>query len=298
MRIIDLTGEKFGKLTVINRAPDKVLPSGYKQVMWNCNCECGNTSVVSSKALKNAKYPTRSCGCNMNQIKNNLVGQRFGRLTVTEKVKGKILKSGYEQQTYKCVCDCGNEVTLPYSSLTTGNTTSCGCYFKEELIKRNTTHGKSKTKLYDVWREMRRRCSKEKDLSYQYYGARGISVCDEWDSNYENFYNWAIKSGYSEGLEIDRIDVDGDYSPSNCRWVTRKEQMNNISRNRYVTIRKNTKTLSQWGELFNINPQTLWSRLCNGWDSITALTAPIGYKFKKKGKYQDGEELFSNIIRC
>lgn len=298
MAFIDLTGQVFGKLTVMSRAPDRILPSGYKTVMWNCHCLCGNDTIVSGKNLKHNKYPTRSCGCAMHEIRNDLTGKRFGRLLVVERTEGKLLKSGYKQQMYKCLCDCENTIVVTYISLVTGNTTSCGCYAKELLRKKNTTHGMSGTKLYDVWKEMRRRCSKENDGSYFYYGARGIKVCDEWESDFQSFYNWAIKNGYREGLEIDRINNNDNYEPSNCRWVTRRKQMNNCSINIVIPIKGYCKTIAEWASLFDIHPETLRNRFGRGWDEITALTAPKNYKYYKKGKYIDGEKLFSDIIRC
>ena len=298
MKLKDLTGMRFGKLTVKSRAPDKILPSGYKTVMWNCDCDCGGSSVVSSKNLERKKYPTRSCGCGMYQIKNNLVGQRFGRLLVVEKVKGKTMKNGYEEQTYKCKCDCGKDVVLPYASLTTGNTKSCGCLFLENLIKRNTTHGMSDTKLYLVWKEMIARCTRETDKSYKYYGALGVSVCKEWSENFENFYNWAIEFGYKEGLEIDRIDYNGNYEPSNCRWVTRKVQMNNMRRNVIIDIDGISHTMAEWSDIFKISQDLFRNRLKAGWDVKSALTAPNNYRYKWKGVFKDGEELFSRVVRC
>lgn len=298
MKLRDLTGQVFGKLTVKSRAPDKVLPGGYKVVRWNCDCECGKTTIVSSKSLLYAKYPTRSCGCGMYQIKNNLVGKRFGRLLVVEKVKGKILKSGYEQQTYKCICDCGNETILPYSSLTTGNTSSCGCLFNELTSKRMTTHGMSKTKLYDVWLKMRHRCFNEKDQDYEYYGERGIKVCDEWNEKFESFYEWSNSNGYKEGLTIDRINVNGDYEPSNCRWVNREVQMNNTRANKILTIQGISHTMAEWSKMFGKDQETLRDRLLAGWDEITALTAPTNYRYRWKGKYEYGEKLFSDTVRC
>lgn len=295
-KLIDLTGRRYGKIVVVGRAEDRVLPSGYKTVMWHCVCDCGNTSIVSGKNLNHKINPTRSCGCGMYQIRNNLVGRKFGRLSVIEKVKGKTLKSGYEQQTYKCVCDCGNETVVPYSALMTGNTTSCGCYAKELLGKRHRTHGKSHTKLYDVWKEMRYRCSKPSDKSYQYYGQKGIKVCAEWDNDYQEFYDWAISSGYKKGLEIDRIDPNGDYCPENCRWITRREQMNNTTANRFITINGITHTLSEWSQLFSVNYDTVWDRLKLGWDEVSALTAPLKYQYNKEGKFKDGEKLFRAVV--
>lgn len=293
-KLIDLTGEVFGKLTVISRAQDKILPSGYKQVMWNCSCECGNTSVVSGKNLKGGSV--RSCGCGMRQVKNNLVGKRFERLKVIEKVKGKILKSGFEQQTYKCICDCGNETIVSYSALMTGNTKSCGCLFKEDLIDRNTTHGMSSTKLYDVWKGMFQRCYNKYNKSYRYYGGKGIRICDEWKNDFQVFYEWAQLSGYKEGLEIDRIDGKGNYEPGNCKWSTRTEQMNNVSDNKIWEVNGVSHTQAEWSKLFDIDQDLVSGRLNAGWDLISALTAPKNYRYSKHGEYKDGKELFSRII--
>ena len=151
----------------------------------------------------------------------DITGQRFGRLIAIKstRVQGK--------QTYwECMCDCGSVVEISLGNLRSGNTTSCGCALKDSLIKRNLTHNLSKTKLYYVHNTMRQRCGNPNNTSYPRYGGRGITVCEEW-MNFESFYNWAIESGYKEGLSIDRIDNDGNYEPSNCRWETPVNQARN-----------------------------------------------------------------------
>lgn len=135
-----------------------------------------------------------------------------------------------------------------------GRVKSCGC-----LINHNLKHGMYKTKLYNVWYGIKRRCLHKNDPHYENYGARGISVCDEWKDDFLAFYNWAIENGYDENkkLSIDRINVNGNYEPNNCRWVTMKTQQNNRRNNHRITYKGETKTLQQWAEHFNFNSRTL-----------------------------------------
>lgn len=153
----------------------------------------------------------------------NLSGRRFGRLAAKE-VAG---KSG-KKTLWLCLCDCGRFTVVRADQLKSGNTRSCGCLSKDTARATFTTHGKSQhTKLYKVWTSMKQRCTNPNSQNYHRYGGRGIAVCQEWAASFECFYDWAISSGYQDGLEIDRIDNNGGYDPENCHWVTHKVNANN-----------------------------------------------------------------------
>jgi len=135
-------------------------------------------------------------------------------------------------------------------------------------------HGKSKTKLYKVYHSMKQRCYNPKSTGYEHYGGRGIIVCDEWLDNFIRFYNWAIETGYKEGLSINRINNNGNYEPDNCEWIYQKTQMLNTRRNRKCTYHNKNQTLSQWANEYGVNLNTLYSRINHGWDIDKALNTP------------------------
>ena len=169
-----------------------------------------------------------SSGDIMRKMKN-LKGQKFGRLTaicpVGKNRQGAIL--------WLCNCDCGNDTVVEGRSLTSGATRSCGCLDREahKFRPNRTTHGKSGTRLYCIWKKMKSRCSNPNDPDYQqYYGSRGITVCPEWLNDFQAFYDWAMSHGYSDELSIDRIDNEKGYSSDNCRWATAEEQRHNQRR--------------------------------------------------------------------
>lgn len=162
----------------------------------------------------------------------DLTGQRFNRLTVLRYVGN----NRYNQRLWECACDCGNITVTTTHSLRAGIAKSCGCLKKEIVTKRinehNHKHGQTKTRLYNIWYGMKARCKYPSHCSYKNYGGRGIKVCDEWENDFLKFRQWAMENGYDEDAPrgkctLDRIDVDGDYEPSNCRWITQKEQMSN-----------------------------------------------------------------------
>lgn len=179
----------------------------------------------------------------------DLTGQRFGSLTVIE-YGGIDSTNGYAK--WLCKCDCGNRKTILSRNLRSGATKSCGCLRKKTTSATMKTHGMADSRLYGVWLSMRRRCDNPKTESYRNYGERGISVCNEWE-HFEPFMEWAIKNGYHEGLSIDRIDVDGNYGPDNCRWVTMKEQQNNRRNNHIVDYNGDKMTLAMFARSIGID---------------------------------------------
>lgn len=207
-----------------------------------------------------------------------LIGKRFGRLVVTEAWKEKEKRRDNNHTVCRCVCDCGNCVTIPSDRLKTGKTRSCGCLKSESsssrALLRNVKHGWSRTKLYKTWRDMKYRCEDPNKQRYKNYGGRGISVCKEWDESFECFRDWALENGYSVGLTIDRIDVNGNYEPSNCRWATKEEQGGNKQNTRWVTAFGETKTLREWSERYGIKAATIEARLLNGWLQEEAVSSP------------------------
>lgn len=248
-KLVDITGQKFGKLKV-----EKFAYIKSRSAYWLCECECGNKKIIKGTNLRTGE--TLSCGCLQKEIakksckilsqKNiktkekrlsyreklkqeteSRVGQKYGDLEIIafEKRKQGILY-------YRCKCVCGKEIIARFSELKSGHTSSCGCKRNENFTR--YSHGKSFTNIYRRWIGIKGRCFNPKNSRYKDYGGRGITVCDEWldkKQGFVNFYKWAMANGFSEELTIDRINVDGNYEPNNCRWITKKEQNWNTTRN-------------------------------------------------------------------
>lgn len=217
----------------------------------------------------------------------DLTGQRFGRLTAIEYAG----KDNQMLTLWRCICDCGKEITTRASSLKCGNTQSCGCLQAENTKVRATTHGLTggrshANRLYSIWRNMKQRCYNPKAAKYNNYGGRGIAVCEEWINSYVSFHEWAMANGYSDNLTLDRIENNGNYEPLNCRWSTNQEQSNNTRFNRLLTYNEETKTLAQWADEIGLNFTTLKCRLDDyGWDLEKALNAPVGKHQKRIIQY-------------
>lgn len=146
-------------------------------------------------------------------------------------------------------------------------------------------HDMCNTRIYGIWSSMKSRCSNIKDeYHYKHYFSRGITVCDEWKNDFMNFYNWSMENGYSDDLEIDRIDNDGNYEPSNCQWITHKENNNKRGNNRIIKAFGETHTLTEWADKYGMSVDTLSSRLTRGWNIERALTEPIRNAGKRMWK--------------
>lgn len=198
----------------------------------------------------------------------NLIGSTFGRLTVKE-FAGK--KNGHIQ--WKCVCICGNTTTVYRGNLTSGSTVSCGCHSVEQLVARSTTHGRTNTREFSIWHGMKNRCNNPNADDYRNYGGRGIKICTRWEASFENFFYDMGEA--PEGMSIDRVDVDGPYSPENCRWATNTQQANNKRTNRSITVDGTTKNVREWERHLGYKHPVIQQRLHRGWEEVAAVTSPL-----------------------
>lgn len=196
----------------------------------------------------------------------NIIGKKYGRLTVLKEVDSYIRPSGQKEKRFQCLCDCGNIVNIRKYPLTSGLTKSCGCIQKEVASKINTKHGKSYTHLNNAYRTIKSRCYNVNNRDYKDYGGRGIKMCDEWRNDFMAFYNWAIENGYDENKtikeqSIDRIDVNGNYEPSNCRYVNIYVQARNKRRTKKYEYNGQMLDLKTISELKGVKYNTLWQRI-------------------------------------
>jgi len=187
---------------------------GKKVRMYKARCICGKEIIRPLTSLR--KY--KSCGCL--QIKNLPIGTKIEMLTIESYGHRISKKTGKSFRVVHVKCDCGNKTTVDYENFKAGRCKSCGCLKGE-------SHKESRTRLYSIWQHMRGRCCNQKNRDYEYYGGRGITVCDEWDKSYIAFSLWAKENGYKDDLTIDRVDNNGNYEPSNCKWSTKQEQSRN-----------------------------------------------------------------------
>ena len=193
----------------------------------------------------------------------DLKGQKFGYWTVVERAEN---HPAARSAQWLCECECGTKKIIRASALKSGKSKSCGCHKNDY----NKIHGGKGTRLYECWRHMRYRCDNKNNQAYEMYGARGIKVCDEWQE-FGTFRDWALENGYSDNLTLDRIDVNGNYEPSNCRWADAVTQMNNRRSTPHYTVDGRSLTISQWSRETGIPRSTILNRLKRGMSFEAAI---------------------------
>ena len=205
----------------------------------------------------------------------NLTGHRFGRLVAMSYIPGATSQDGHKTTgKWLCQCDCGNTTSVVTMSLRNKDTASCGCYRREVTSRRSKTHGHRSHPLFGVWATMRARCHNPTSISYRRYGARGIAVCDQWRTSFQNFWD-DMSDGWEHGLTIERIDNNGPYSKENCRWVTRYDQLRNYSRNVILETPDGPMILKDAAAHYGLKWTTVQARLKRGVTVMEALTAPL-----------------------
>ena len=199
-------------------------------------------------------------------VKIDLTGHIYGDLTVLRLSADEAGK----KKKWLCKCKCGNECIVSASNLRDGHTKHCSeCGYRLTGQKKKT-HGKTKTKIYYVWRGILNRCENKNFKSYKDYGGRGICVCEEWHDA-KVFFDWAYSSGYKDGLEIDRIDTDGNYCASNCRWIERQENANNKRNNKFIEHNGEVRTLAEWARFYDVNYKNLSRNIIKGYSLLDAV---------------------------
>lgn len=250
---VDHTGQRFGMLTAIR----PVFTESGSAPRWHCICDCGGTKEVLTGRLVSGN--TQSCGCRWRAIKDE-IGNVYGRLTVVHLSH----QDADGEAHWHCDCTCGNKATVAGSRLRNGKTRSCGCYGTERRIIANSKHNQSNTPLYKVWSAMKQRCTNPNASGYKDYGERGIRYHPDFET-FEGFHAY-VKDLYVNGLEMDRIDNDGDYTYGNLRWVEHRTQMENTRRTAiYTRAADATKvTLRRMAEEHELTPKALAGRLARG----------------------------------
>lgn len=254
-------GMIFGRLTTVER----FMKNG--RAYWHCVCGCGNEKDIREDALQSGA--TKSCGC---LVKKDITNQKFNRLTVLHRAE--------RTSFWICQCECGNIIEVASKKLKNGHTKSCGCYNTDRI----TTHGMAGTPEYNSWQDMKDRCLNPNNRRFEHYGGRGITVCDEWKDSFETFY--ADMGPRPEEHSLDRIDVNGNYEASNCRWADNATQARNTTQNVIITFDGITLCQQDWADKIGISYSGLRKRLSK-MTIEEALSKPLSQKHSSR--YRDKE---------
>lgn len=271
----DLLGRRFTRLVAI--APPK---RGDKRSHWLCQCDCGNTCSVPRNALLSGN--TKSCGCYSTYVHTTQMkaGERYGQLTIIGPADTPPNRRG---QFWLCRCDCGEVLSAHGVEIRNGVKTSCKKCGRKRTSESSKKHGMTDTRLYKEWANIKSRCNGPGDQKKQYH-ARGITYCKEWE-RFEPFMEWALANGYRDDLTIDRIDVNGNYCPENCRWITHAEQCGNTRRNVMVTYNGKQMCFAAAVREAGINIGTARHRYFHlGWSFEKTVETPVGKHEKRKHK--------------
>lgn len=196
------------------------------------------------------------------------IGATYNRLTIISEAE----RSNCNQRRVNVKCDCGKLKVVNLSSLMRGHTKSCGCLQREAIIKIAFKHGNSEHPLNGLWNDIKKRCYNPHSVAFHNYGGRGIKMCDKWRSSFDAFFKWAISNGWAEGLEIDRINNNGDYEPANCHFVTKHQNMMNRRVTIYLEYKGETKTMYEWAKIKGLTYKVLKDRITKlKWDVSKAL---------------------------
>ena len=264
----DLTNKQFGLWFVIKRDYSK------NKTSFICRCKCGVVHSVRADLLVSGK----SKGCLSCVRTSDLQGKTFGSWLVLSAVKENGMLKGW-----LCKCQkCGVTKIVNTGNLTSGQSTQC------RKCGTHRTHGKTSSRLYTIYRHMINRCYCVTDKNYKNYGARNITICQEWLNDFNSFYEWSLANGYKVNLTIDRIDVNQGYSPNNCRWTTIQEQQRTHKRSlTELTFNNETKCLSEWARATGLHAKTIKYRLLRGWSvERTLTTPPLTGSYAKKQRSQ------------
>lgn len=204
-------------------------------------------------------------GSNAKYNNPDWIGKKFGRLTVLDAIRERS-ESGNSRWMWRCKCECGKESIITPNSIVYGNTRSCGCLARERFVEFNKSrsHKYNTTEYKKLWWKyyaIRNRCYNENSSRYKDYGGRGIKVYSEWNDNFDNFVEWALSNGYEEGLTIERVDVNGDYCPENCKFITLEEQANNKRNTVWVEYRGERLSLATLCKNYGLNYHSVHFRL-------------------------------------